>query len=827
MNANALGQPLVGRVQGNPDLRNRLNDMFTRVDGRNGGDGTLSDMEQETVRSLVQYVDSFCDMVLRPHKDRVEELATRLGFNGFGEGQVGGWQARQEWYRELMAEVRVLSSFLFVDQYGGAFTIRWRRGTRVPVGVSWGNLQYLFQTYSMMVAMVACVAFFVGGMMGIFLFVMSNTVSTPMAQLDHSKRLTAASLVIVLPVLLFVGSLCILNCVCLLAGQASGVSFARCRALMLCSFLKSSSRELSWDAMTRENKLETVAAACSKTDEWFSEWFYGLIGICSALGAIMFAWKQGPMSSLFDLAFKLTSDLWGGAMCGTFMWGMFTICRHIGCDLHVGNNPELRNAIGSVQAALIKYDIRPGIMRMHAKRILEWLEHDIVLPLQHFHREHQGLKQDLLNFCRHMRRALAPGGEWVRPHLVVPTLVIPALVILLFILPSSRRWNRETSQVQLVLVILWILTFMSFLTYLFSRAFPKLMSCPFLTTVVALGCLLDLFMSAGLEPSPLFHGKPTPVPLPPHGPGAWIFENLASRANTPYPACRMRWGAHNELRVLDLAILSSYSYDPDDGSYSAGGDVWTNTSASFTGQGIQAEVIQAQNYWTVGRVVVFRFKHEGSSRGTTVLVVKGSSEAFDFYADAGLWAMIAGFQAFMVIIPLLDQLPNQLFTFLLDWLPRTRVEKHIFKNIRENYTALSRQFANDTFLITGHSLGGGIAIAAGGSLGIPSISFSGPGSHFSRWRFGTTEERAYRTGLDVKPEIDIVHKIDRHDEMGQYIVCRDETGAHRDSGTCHMIGTTICELWRACGDHRQRDFRPMCRQLLPDGPRRNGQYITG
>ena len=67
-------------------------------------------------------------------------------------------------------------------------------------------------------------------------------------------------------------------------------------------------------------------------------------------------------------------------------------------------------------------------------------------------------------------------------------------------------------------------------------------------------------------------------------------------------------------------------------------------------------------------------------------------------------------------------------------------------------------FPNDRFVITGHSLGGGIAIAAGGRVDVQAIGFSGPGSHFSRWRFGTTLERANRNSVNVVPEYDTVPK---------------------------------------------------------------------
>eukprot|EP01052_Picozoa_sp_SAG31_P000663 SAG31_NODE_19_length_35031_cov_42.510707_14_plen_180_part_00 len=121
-------------------------------------------------------------------------------------------------------------------------------------------------------------------------------------------------------------------------------------------------------------------------------------------------------------------------------------------------------------------------------------------------------------------------------------------------------------------------------------------------------------------------------------------------------------------------------------------------------------------------------------------------------------------------------------------------------------------------IVTGHSLGGGIATIAGATLGINSIAFSPPGFVRSRRKFETLirgddgdnvtsrlrprVEAAASGAVSFLPARDLIHLADEHLGLVQHTVCR-----HTDSLTCHSPEFMVCDLLTRCGDgHGGRRF---------------------
>ncbi|GLD96496.1 hypothetical protein PINS_up005179 [Pythium insidiosum] len=114
-------------------------------------------------------------------------------------------------------------------------------------------------------------------------------------------------------------------------------------------------------------------------------------------------------------------------------------------------------------------------------------------------------------------------------------------------------------------------------------------------------------------------------------------------------------------------------------------------------------------------------------------------------------------------------------------------------------------------VLTGHSMGGGIAKLVGSILGKTSITFSPPGFVQSYSKLvhdiGGKSMKVDRSNLHhrsvaVVPEYDPVTLVDAQAGMIQKISC--DTPHLSMQLSCHMLEGTLCNLLEHCGDPRQR-----------------------
>lgn len=303
-----------------------------------------------------------------------------------------------------------------------------------------------------------------------------------------------------------------------------------------------------------------------------------------------------------------------------------------------------------------------------------------------------------------------------------------------------------------------------------------------------------------------------------------IWHNMIT---SPYPACSMRW--LGDLSVMDLAPLAYYSYAYNESQY----DYLLEEGFAHAGGIDSVERVWMDNYTHaketgLPRVVATLFNRGKVGREGIVVAVKGTDLVRDAYADFALYTSIFVLQLGSFLIPVLDMLPNWFFAHVLAWFraPLTvSTENALFWHVAHKVLELQANHPSASIMMTGHSLGGGIAAAIGGQMEIPSVVFSAPGAHFSRERFKTSLERQYRNVVNIRPDSDYVGRVDRNDEIVQSIECRSRNGKYDSFPACHSVVRTTCELWRACGDPRSRDFGRTCVQFVKES--NLGGYFSG
>lgn len=100
--------------------------------------------------------------------------------------------------------------------------------------------------------------------------------------------------------------------------------------------------------------------------------------------------------------------------------------------------------------------------------------------------------------------------------------------------------------------------------------------------------------------------------------------------------------------------------------------------------------------------------------------------------------------------------------------------------------------------ITGHSLGGGIAIISGAQAVVPAVAVSGPNAVLSGLSFTPQvfPEELDKYTFNIVPEKDVVPLFDDLAQNYQNINCN---AAKNALFACHSILRTLCELQYRCG----------------------------
>jgi len=284
-------------------------------------------------------------------------------------------------------------------------------------------------------------------------------------------------------------------------------------------------------------------------------------------------------------------------------------------------------------------------------------------------------------------------------------------------------------------------------------------------------------------------------------------------AANPYAVCRQPWGTEGApVTALDLASLAWISYEP------SCDHVADMVKTSFVGE---TDLIECTEYAVSPnppRLVTVRFPAKDGGQDTVVVAVKGTSTIADVYYDTDLYATIKVLQAFNFLAPVLAVVPREMVQWVIYHVrrigPRGGYETS-WDSVIESINRYKSKYPDAHFVITGHSLGGGIGEVVSARMGIPGLLFSAPGSRYSSRVFGVSEEQMQRNAVVVIPDNDVVPRVDMHDGTVQNIQCKKKDGSAELSLLCHSLAKTSCEMWRSCGDAPwYRDYSATCSKLV-------------
>jgi hypothetical protein len=278
-----------------------------------------------------------------------------------------------------------------------------------------------------------------------------------------------------------------------------------------------------------------------------------------------------------------------------------------------------------------------------------------------------------------------------------------------------------------------------------------------------------------------------------------------------YGICNKSWGglsASDGLSALDLATLSQLSYFK---MYGGG----NKKGLKFVKQALQSlfleevRVVQPQDRKS-GKATMYHF--EFPERKLSVMAVRGTDplRLEDLLEDVRLWIEPVAMSLLMTIFPVSSLWPDGT---IANFVRASTFFRNLFrsKTNAEDYHLALEKYINTTmqkadkdwrFILTGHSLGGGLAAILASRLRLDALTFSAPGFLYSRRKFEAEARWLTKHYTNIIPLRDPVPSADKQFGMIQNTLCPT---AHITGGiVCHTMTRMVCDLMARCGDDKGR-----------------------
>lgn len=359
-----------------------------------------------------------------------------------------------------------------------------------------------------------------------------------------------------------------------------------------------------------------------------------------------------------------------------------------------------------------------------------------------------------------------------------------------------------------------------FYAFAFSHFFPPMVRkpcavCPctscfwiVISLVVALSVLFSLTLAIRIPEKHM--EQPTFQPGQPFndayvGPG-----QLAGHG--AYPVCNgMSWVTRNlegkDLLALDMLAFATAIY------WTKQEDIMAELgNATYNTELYPVELEELDDVQAVARIGVFKLPRIN----TRVIAVRGTAQAADWIFNADVWAPSVLTGLVRKVMPLGSLFPMSFSRIAMA--PDIRSLLGLdppWESLRAKIAAVKKKSDEDGFglALTGHSLGGGMAQLCGSIEGIRSLTFSPVGQAVASGRVNGDHIKHQlpieNTAVSVVPYGDIVPLIDDQLGVAQSIACTSINPVR-----CHSLTQTACELYRKCGDPRNRSIDLTCKQQV-------------
>jgi len=275
----------------------------------------------------------------------------------------------------------------------------------------------------------------------------------------------------------------------------------------------------------------------------------------------------------------------------------------------------------------------------------------------------------------------------------------------------------------------------------------------------------------------------------------------ASEANLLYPTCSVAKGlaalGSPATSIADYAFLAVLAYRTPEITQGQL-DQWFGPGVAFDNQTLVANYRNQTG--TSDSPVNYKF-FVFPTQKLGIVSIRGTITAWDALTDAQLWSAAFLFQALRFLLPMgetWNPLLHRMDT-AISWLESETIDRVAFYRETTAFTEFVKSDPTyEDIQVTGHSLGGGLAIITGAQTSVDAVGLSGPNAMISRDTFSpplSVDTLNSRT-FNIIPDRDVVPRIDEPALLNQHIRCFAPVG---DFIGCHDGRRSLCEILYSCG----------------------------
>ncbi|KNC50535.1 uncharacterized protein AMSG_00697 [Thecamonas trahens ATCC 50062] len=272
------------------------------------------------------------------------------------------------------------------------------------------------------------------------------------------------------------------------------------------------------------------------------------------------------------------------------------------------------------------------------------------------------------------------------------------------------------------------------------------------------------------------------------------------RSADSHSICSLAWRG---LNLFDIGFLAQLAY------VNGGTPYWEAMTAAFfdgtKGNGGDNDWIVTPPVTATGAAGVALFAEFYSpTRNISVVAIRGTnpSNLWDVVQDLAIWYPAALLQTAVALPTTLSLWPTDVLASVVgvlgsleSWLDPERDARFYHAPILAHLHARAAELPpSTTFVVTGHSLGGGLAKIVGALGNVTAVALSGPGLSLTRHRFGLSLDALQDTSITVMPTGDLVPRFDIQAGLIYQLTC-----PHTSPLLCHDPMVSMCHIFARCG----------------------------